>query len=328
MRKFLSILIILQFSFSFAQEPLTPCQLEQINATGLIGEFIPQCEDDGSYTLTQCWSSTGYCWCVNEDGIEIPGTSSPSWLGMPDCSSSSLIDACTLSPDPGMCFAAIQMYYFNQETQQCEDFTWGGCGGVVPFESLSECEAAACSQYSNDCCINPEWINPTAVCISLWDPVTGCDGIQYSNSCAAQASGVTSWTDQFGITSTLNWECNFQSDSISCVSSSGIEILTIGLWENPNDPCDLGECLSDGQFLEIVIDCAEQMGDPCYGEWVELDGQCCSECIENMDLNEITNEQSHLIKMVDIFGREKIKHEEGMILFYIYKNGKVIKRIK
>ena len=47
-------------------------------------------------------------------------------------------------PDPGPCFAAIQAYYFNQETQQYEDFIWGGCAGVVPFESLLECEAAAC----------------------------------------------------------------------------------------------------------------------------------------------------------------------------------------
>ena len=326
MRKLLSTLIIFQLSISFAQEPLTPCQQAQINATGLIGEFIPQCEDDGSYTLTQCWGSTGYCWCVNEDGTEIPGTSSPSWLGMPDCSS--IIDPCSLSPDPGMCFAAIQMYYFNQETQQCEDFTWGGCDGVVPFESLLECEEAFCSQNTNDCCINPQWVSPSAICISLWDPVIGCDGIQYSNSCVAQASGLTSWTDQSGILSILDWDCYSQSDSTSCISSSGIEISSVGFWENPNDPCDIGECLPEGQFLEIIIECQEEIGMPCNGQWIQFDGQCCSECLENINLNEITNEKSILIKMVDILGREKIKHEEGIILFYIYEDGRVIKRIK
>ena len=122
---------------------LSPCQQEAANASGLIGAFVPQCEEDGSYTSVQCWFSTGYCWCVNADGIEITGTSIQSWLGTPDCSSTQ--DACTLLPEAGPCFAAIQGFYFNQETQQCDDFTWGGCAGVLPFTSLPECEAAICA---------------------------------------------------------------------------------------------------------------------------------------------------------------------------------------
>lgn len=33
-----------------------------------------QCEDDGSFSNKQCHQSSGYCWCVNYDGIEIKGT--------------------------------------------------------------------------------------------------------------------------------------------------------------------------------------------------------------------------------------------------------------
>lgn len=43
---------------------------------------------------------------------------------------------CDLEPNPGPCFAAIPAYYFNQDTQSCAEFTWGGCGGVVPFWTL------------------------------------------------------------------------------------------------------------------------------------------------------------------------------------------------
>lgn len=143
-RIFLFLAYTLSFICIAQTDSLTLCEQDLLNATGMPGEFVPACEEDGSYSTIQCWGSTGYCWCVDEIGLEIPGTSIPSWQGMPDCSSSQ--DACTLIPDPGPCFAAIQAYYFNQDTQQCEDFIWGGCAGVVPFESLLECEVAACSE--------------------------------------------------------------------------------------------------------------------------------------------------------------------------------------
>ena len=276
MKNLLISLLLFQFNFALSQDPLTPCEQAQANATGLIGEFVPQCEEDGSYSSIQCWGSTGDCWCVDEYGIEIPGTTSSPGQGMPDCAST--IDACTLSPDPGNCLAAIQMYYFNQETQQCEDFTWGGCGGVVPFESLAECEAALCAQSGDNCCINPDWINPMAICPWVYDPVIGCDGIEYSNSCFAQAAGVSSWIDQVGSETVLNWDCGGNPVDL-CTSPSGVEIFVEGFWQNPADPCEMGECISTGEFVQIIVDCAEEMGLACDGEWVEVEGQCCSECV-------------------------------------------------
>lgn len=53
-------------------------------------------------------------------------------------------DPCTLLPDPGPCEAAIPAWYFDQEFGACTAFTWGGCGGTVPFESLEDCLAAEC----------------------------------------------------------------------------------------------------------------------------------------------------------------------------------------
>lgn len=53
-------------------------------------------------------------------------------------------DPCLLIPDPGPCEAAIPAWYFDADFQTCTPFTWGGCGGVVPFETLEDCEAAAC----------------------------------------------------------------------------------------------------------------------------------------------------------------------------------------
>ena len=41
------ILFLLISFFTFSQ---TPCLDAVANATGLLGEFIPQCEEDGSYS--------------------------------------------------------------------------------------------------------------------------------------------------------------------------------------------------------------------------------------------------------------------------------------
>jgi hypothetical protein len=50
------------------------------------------------------------------------------------------IDACDLAPDAGPCEAAIPRYYYDKEAGDCKEFLWGGCEGVVPFETLEDCE--------------------------------------------------------------------------------------------------------------------------------------------------------------------------------------------
>jgi hypothetical protein len=131
---------------------------------------------------------------------------------------------------------------------------------------------------TDNCCINPEWINPNAICMMLWDPVIGCDAIEYSNSCVATAAGVTSWTYQSGAQAGMEWDC--QNLGTLCTSLNGSAISEPGDWVNPSDPCDMGYCDPSGEFYGIIVDCAEQMGVPCNGEWVSIDGQCCSECQE------------------------------------------------
>ena len=43
--------------------------------------------------------------------------------------------------------------------------------------------------------------------------------------------------------------------------------------------------------------------------------------------NEVEVESTELIKMIDVLGREYNEHKNGMLLFYIYENGKVEKRV-
>ena len=55
-------------------------------------------------------------------------------------------DRCYLEPDPGPCYASMPKYYFDKEEKKCKEFIWGGCEGVVPFDSKEECEVCECNK--------------------------------------------------------------------------------------------------------------------------------------------------------------------------------------
>ncbi|KAK2845194.1 hypothetical protein Q5P01_011853 [Channa striata] len=47
--------------------------------------FTPQCDAEGGWLYTQCYLSTGLCWCVDEDGEYIPNSLTSRSLGLPKC---------------------------------------------------------------------------------------------------------------------------------------------------------------------------------------------------------------------------------------------------
>ncbi len=85
------ILLVLLTTFSYAQDC---CDSEQsaIDECVGVGCYIPQCTENCDWEPMQCWGSTGYCWCVDSEGVEIEGTSRPSWQGFPECEESMLGD--------------------------------------------------------------------------------------------------------------------------------------------------------------------------------------------------------------------------------------------
>ncbi|MFN8356781.1 MAG: BPTI/Kunitz domain-containing protein [Spirosomataceae bacterium] len=54
--------------------------------------------------------------------------------------------ACQLAPEAGPCYALHKRYYYDKNEKRCKEFTWGGCEGVVPFETLEACKACECSR--------------------------------------------------------------------------------------------------------------------------------------------------------------------------------------
>ena len=119
MQKLLLILIIPFFSFGQA-----PGLDAVADATGLIGEFVPQCEIDGSFSPMQCWVSTGYCWCVDEDGVEILGTALGPGQGTPNCDSFEVIGC----EDADETILNILSLFMNDP-----GFGFFGCADIIPY---------------------------------------------------------------------------------------------------------------------------------------------------------------------------------------------------
>lgn len=62
------------------------------------------------------------------------------------CSSNEQCDeACNQSPDSGPCNAAYRKFYFDKTTSKCDTFLWGGCSGIIPFNTIEECLNCDCN---------------------------------------------------------------------------------------------------------------------------------------------------------------------------------------
>ncbi|XP_075049415.1 nidogen-2 [Mixophyes fleayi] len=75
------------------QTPSTPClekrrALQGFHPRGArpVGVFVPECDEEGNYVPQQCHSSTGHCWCVDQNGVEVDGTRRAPGRGVPPCS--------------------------------------------------------------------------------------------------------------------------------------------------------------------------------------------------------------------------------------------------
>ena len=74
-------------------------------------------------------------------------------------------------------------------------------------------------------------------------------------------------------------------------------------------------------YAEIYYNC----DGSCINDF-DLDGECDEiDYDDGIGINEVEAESAQLIKMISVLGRGYKEHKKGMLLFYIYENGKVVR---
>ena len=113
----------------------------------------------------------------------------------------------------------------------------------------------------------PEDCNPDLMC---GEAITCCDNLLYPTTCCSE-----NCDEPIG-------ECG------ECIDGE----------VNNDNPCNPMECFN-GQWIEIIIDCAEQMGVPCEGGVYipPAEGTCCSICVLLGDIN-----HDGILNVIDVVG--------------------------
>ena len=137
---------------------------------------------------------------------------------------SNQINNCTLVPDPGPCLASIAKYFYNQAIQQCDSFIWGGCDGVVPFQTMVECQTACGSGNSCNASFYPFLDSTQAYTVYLIENSTGTNLSYYWDFGDGSSSNQHYPTHVYSIFGTYDI-CLTVSDTQNCISTSCITLL-------------------------------------------------------------------------------------------------------
>jgi len=162
----------------------------------------------------------------------------------------------------------------NDCVQDCAG-TWGGDAVV---DECGECDGDASNDCVQDCA--GTWggdleLDCGGVCGGDNSTALSCCGLPFYDDCTTDC-----YEDSMGT-------CCIEEDADECglCFGDGSSCCEDGETNNDN-PCNPWEC-DDGQWVEIIIDCAEQMGWVCDGGVYipPEEGECCSECVLYGDLN-------------------------------------------
>lgn len=188
------------------------------------------------------------------------------------------------------------------------------------------CNWDAEANTDDESCIYAEvYFDCNGNCINDSDGDGICDELEISGCTNPDASNyISNATDDDGTCIFLgctdpeacNWDAEANSNDGSCIY--------VEMYYN----CD-GSCINDTDQDEV---CDEE--DNCIEvinpnqEDIDNDGEgdVC-DYNDGIGIEEVTENSLNLIKMIDVLGRVQKEHKKGSLLFYIYDNGKIEKRM-
>ncbi|CDW53418.1 papilin [Trichuris trichiura] len=125
--------------------------------------FVPECLGDGRYQPVQCDPFSLSCWCVDQEGLEKPGSRLTNGQ-RPDCAGQEAVapvyrldEKCLETPEPGPCDDQLERWHFDAEDRRCKILIYGGCGGNsnnFPSKEICEKKCNAAVAANRFC---PDW---------------------------------------------------------------------------------------------------------------------------------------------------------------------------
>lgn len=129
--------------------------------------------------------------------------------------------------------------------------------------------------------------------------------------------------DQLGVSHAFDLAANFSfsacglSNMTSKIVNSGC-VNELACNYDSSATCDDGSCV----FSELNYDCSGY----CINDFDE-DGECDEvDYDDGLGVDEVMSSSIKPIRMIDVLGREHKNHQPGMLLFYIYDDGRVQKK--
>jgi hypothetical protein len=175
---------------------------------------------------------------------------------------------------PGECEPVQQVCTTNDDCMGDDGTIGSGSGtdGIVDPSIVPP----YCAKDAADCNGDGVCKGRPEVCIEIWDPICGCDGLTYSNSCFAAMAGVN--VDYPGECEPIELICQTDADCAQIDATTGLDL-------NPDSYCmkDAGDCDGQGVCSVGVLDCMDYY-DPVCGCDSKTYGNACYAASEGMNV--------------------------------------------